>query len=153
MCDTGQPWTQQVWSGGGSAGPGGGASRLVAVEVEGLADLDVVPFEAGGGVRRTGAVGDAGHHLEGGEGGGGVDHGRHTGGRRQLVPNPVEVGAALGSGVDEADEELGMRDVTVVVGEILAAVGDERQVDLGAAGEAARTEQAGVGGGSIEAFP
>ncbi len=44
-----------------------------------------------------------------------------------------------------------MRHLTTIVAAV-AAFGNERVVDLGVGGEAARTEQAGVSGRSIEAL-
>ena len=97
--------------------------------------------------RRTGAVGEAGHHLEVGGDGGGVDHER-------LVGLGDERSAGLGElcvvGTTTGAREPQQR-VAVLEADAGTAFGDGGQIEVLTGLCAAPTEHAGVSGHSIEA--
>lgn len=112
-------------------------------------------LEPGRWVSGAGSVRDAGHHLERSDGGGCVDHGGFVGRSDQLVPHVDEIVGRRGRSIDESGQQIGVGygALSPFVGPVVAAVGDERQIDVGIGRIPARTEQASVCDRSIEAFP
>ena len=99
------------------------------------------------GMRRAGAVGEAGHHLEVGGDGGGVDHERLVGLGDERGPSVGQLRVVrVAAGAGEAEER-----VAVLEEDAGPAVRHGGQIEVLSGLGAAPTEHAGVCGHSIEA--